>query len=253
MNCPKCAFEQPDDRAECGRCGVLFARLAAIEASAGMRRLPVARGSSVAAGIASDDRPWREQLSNLLRDDDGPVDATAFWGRTILWGFLVLWGARFLLSSVRDNYVSRTFLHLVNLPFHEAGHVIFSPFGDFLHVLGGTLGQLLIPLICLLAFLLRTRDPFGASVALFWLAENFMDIAPYIADASVGRLPLLGGVTGRDVPGYHDWENILDTLNLMRHDLLLGNLSYAFGRVLMVAALAWGGWLLLRQKERRGA
>ncbi|HEY0783458.1 MAG TPA: zinc ribbon domain-containing protein [Thermoanaerobaculia bacterium] len=253
MDCPKCGFAQADDRADCARCGVVFARLQELEAGAGFRRLPLsgkAGSSSGSAASASDDRSWRERLGDLLRGDEGPVDRTAFWARTALWAFLALWGARFLLSSVRDNYVSRTFLHLVNLPFHEAGHVIFSPFGEFLHVLGGTLGQLLIPAICLATFLLRNRDPFAASVCLFWLAENFMDIAPYIADASVGQLPLLGGVTGRDVPGYHDWENILDTLNLMRHDLLLGNLSYALGRVLMLAALGWGGWLLLLQKGR---
>ncbi len=96
---------------------------------------------------------------------------------------------------------------------------------------------------------MRTRDPFGASVALWWLAENFMDIGPYIADASSGRLLLLGGVTGRDVPGYHDWENILGDLSLLAYDRRLGFLSYAFGRLLMIAALVWGGWLLARQRR----
>jgi hypothetical protein len=69
-------------------------------------------------------------------------------------------------------------LHLVNLPFHEAGHVIFSPFGRFMQVLGGTLGQLLMPTICMAVLLLRTREAFGAAVALWWLGENFMDVAP---------------------------------------------------------------------------
>lgn len=122
--------------------------------------------------------------------------------------------------------------------------------GDFVRALGGTLGQLLIPTICLGAFLLKNRDPFGASVALWWLAENFMDIAPYVADASSGQLLLLGGVTGRDVPGYHDWENVLGDLHLLRYDRTLGDLSYGFGRVLMLAALAWGGWLLARERRR---
>jgi hypothetical protein len=138
-------------------------------------------------------------------------------------------------------------MHLINLPFHEAGHVLLSPFGEFMRVLGGTLGQLLIPAICLGTFLLRNRDPFAASAGLWWLAENFMDIAPYIADARSGSLLLLGGVTGRDVPGYHDWENILGTLNLLRYDTALGDLSYAFGRLLMLAAFAWGGWALVQQ------
>ena len=95
--------------------------------------------------------------------------------------------------------------------------------------------------------LLRTADAFGASVALWWLGESFMDIGPYIADASSGELLLLGGVTGRDVPGYHDWENVLIDLGLLQYDRTLGTLSYDLGRLLMLAAFAWGGRLLVRQ------
>jgi len=43
---------------------------------------------------------------------------------------------------------------------------------------------------------------------------------------------------------------MLDTLNLVRLDLLLGNLSYALGRVLMLAALAWARWLLLLRRQK---
>ena len=37
------------------------------------------------------------------------------------------------------------FLHLIDLVFHEAGHVIFAFFGRFIAVLGGSLNQVLIP------------------------------------------------------------------------------------------------------------
>lgn len=186
-------------------------------------------------------------LRELLLEEDREADPVRFWGRAALYAFLFLWGWRFILSSVAASYAAESFLHMVNLPFHEAGHLFFSPFGDFVRALGGTLGQLLIPAICLATFLLRSRDPFGASVALWWLAENFMDIGPYIADARSGELLLLGGVTGRDVPGYHDWENVLGDLNLLRYDRVLGALSYDLGRLLMLAAFVWGGWILARQ------
>jgi hypothetical protein len=188
---------------------------------------------------------WRE----LLLEEEREPDPARFWGRAALYALLFVWGWRFLLSSVAGNYVGASFLHWVNLPFHEAGHVLFGPFGDLPRALGGTLGQLLMPAVCLATFLLRGRDPFGASVALWWLAENFMDIGPYVADARSGELLLLGGVTGRDVPGYHDWENVLGDLNLLRYDQTFGALSYDFGRLLMLAALAWGGWLLVRQRR----
>ena len=48
-------------------------------------------------------------------------------------GVWTLWFARTPLSAD----VNESFLHLPNLVFHEAGHVIFSPFGRFMTVLGG--------------------------------------------------------------------------------------------------------------------
>lgn len=188
---------------------------------------------------------WRE----LLLEEGIEASPARFWGRAALYAVLFFWSWRFLFASVADNYAGESFLHWINLPFHEAGHVLLSFFGDFLHTLGGTLGQLVIPMLCLGVLLVRTRDPFGASVALWWLAENFMDIAPYIADARSGELLLLGGVTGREAPGFHDWETILSDLDLLALDRRLGALSYAFGRLLMVGALVWGGWLLLRERR----
>jgi len=43
------------------------------------------------------------------------------------------------------TYKVMPFMHLVNLPFHEAGHIIFKAFGRFIIFLGGCLGQLLMP------------------------------------------------------------------------------------------------------------
>lgn len=242
MLCPKCQFEQADSP-ECVRCGVLFSRVAEAQAAGGRMYRPAPVRAAAEPSAAAE---WK---ALLFEGEDTRTDPVRFWGRTALYAFLFLWSWRFLTSSVAENYVGESFLHWINLPFHEAGHVLFGFLGDFVRALGGTLGQLLIPTICLGTFLLKNRDPFGASVALWWLAENFMDIAPYIADASSGQLLLLGGVTGRDVPGYHDWENVLGDLNLLRYDRTLGALSYGFGRLLMLAALAWGGWLLVRERR----
>lgn len=256
MICPKCRFEQPDGGSECARCGVLFARLAEIEAQRAAGTLfPSAQPPLPAAAVAAEpEEPasWKETAHALLFTWDHTPSPAALQGRIVLYAFFVLWGLRFFFASVQSNYVGESFMHLVNLPFHEAGHLFFGFLGDFIRALGGTLMQLLIPTICLGAFLLKTRDPFGGSIALWWLAENFMDIAPYMADARSGELLLLGGVTGRDVPGYHDWENVLGTLNLMQYDQTLAGLSYNFGRLLMLAAFAWGGRVLwLQRKELR--
>src|SRR3989449_9967209 len=49
------------------------------------------------------------------------------------------------------------FLHLIDLVFHEAGHVIFGFFGQFIGVLGGSLNQVLVPAACTGVFLARTE------------------------------------------------------------------------------------------------
>jgi hypothetical protein len=114
--------------------------------------------------------------------------------------------------------------------------------------LGGTLGQLLIPMICLLVFLLKAKNPFGASVSLWWFGENFMDIAPYINDARNQDLVLLGGITGREADyGYHDWEFILNEIGLLRYDHTLAHMAYNFGIVLMLISFVWAGYLLFKQ------
>jgi hypothetical protein len=162
-------------------------------------------------------------------------------GKALLLLLLGIWSVKVLFASIESNAVGESFMHLVNLPFHEAGHIIFMPLGRFMQVLGGTLAQLLMPAICLGVLLIRTRDAFGAAVAQWWLAQSFMDIAPYINDARALKLILLGGVTGRDVPDYHDWEYILRTLGMLSMDHALAWLAQGIGIMLMIVALLWAG------------
>jgi len=185
-------------------------------------------------------------LSGKARFCMKEMEKLYLWGRILLYVFLVGWGVRFLAGNPNAPVVLNSFMHHVNLPIHEAGHIIFGPFGEFLGVLGGTLMQLLIPLAFVITFLVKYKNSFGSAVTLWWLAQNFMDIAPYIDDARAQRLLLLGGVTGRDAPGYHDWNNILGQLGWLEHDHLIARMSYDVGRILMVAMFVWGGYLLVK-------
>ena len=182
-------------------------------------------------------------------ESDQADEAVTFAGRVLVLLLLLWCGWRFITTPLESNYTGESFLHLINLPFHEAGHLLFMPFGRFMMFLGGTLGQILMPVICLATFLIKTRDPFGASVALWWTAENFMDVAPYINDARALNLMLLGGVTGKETDG-HDWENILSMLGWLQYDHRIAQLSYNLGIVLMLASFAWGAVLLLRHYHR---
>ena len=193
-----------------------------------------------------DDDGWRELLLEL----PGAPGTAALAARGLLLLFLALWTLGFLRHGMDPDHLMSSFMHLVHLPFHEAGHVLLMPFGRFLSVLGGSALQVLVPLLCGGAFLLKNRDPFGASITLWWAGQSLMDLAPYIADARVLRLPLLGGRTGAEVEG-HDWEYLLSALGLMSRDVALGRLAFAAGALAMLAALGWGGFLLWRARQAR--
>jgi hypothetical protein len=173
--------------------------------------------------------------------DDKTVEepnVLAFSGRIIMSIILAIWGFMFIFSPIDGDYASKSFMHLVNLPFHEAGHVIFSVLGDFVRVLGGTLSQILIPIVCVVAFV-RKDDLFGAACALWWTGQSFIDCATYIYDARAGELMLLGGVTGQESPEFHDWHNILGRLGLLSWDHSFAYASKSVGTVLIIFSVGW--------------
>jgi hypothetical protein len=186
-------------------------------------------------------------VKDVLLPVDPLINPVVYGGRLLIYAGLVLWGLKFLSTPMETNYVGESFMHMINLPFHEAGHLIFSPVGRFMQVLGGSLGQLLMPLICLSALLIQNRDAFGAAVGLWWFAESLMDLAPYINDARALDLVLLGGVTGKEVEDYHDWEHILRTLGWLQYDHVLAHAAHVLGSLLMILAFIWGGYMLLLQ------
>ena len=154
------------------------------------------------------------------------------------------WGISFVLMDYQSNEIGRSWLHNVDLIFHEAGHVIFQPFGRTMMILGGSLFQVLLPLVLMLAFLNKNRDGFAASMCLWWSGQSLMDVAPYIADASVLRLPLLGGGIGADSPGMHDWANFLRPKGWLQYDQQIASVVDFIGSGVLLMALAWGGFML---------
>jgi hypothetical protein len=103
----------------------------------------------------------------------------------------------------------------VNLAIHEAGHVFFQPLGDPLVVLGGSLFQVLVPLVFVVYFLVR-RDRFAASVVTAWFGASLGNVARYIGDARAQDLPLLGGENV-----IHDWWYLLTEWDLLPQDLAI--------------------------------
>ena len=243
MICPKCKFEQEDQNTECLKCGIIFKKYQQRYNSGLKTNRVTLKPNDPEIGIVN-------FIQILLFSVKSEINPVFFSGRIIVFLVILIWGWKFIFTPLETNYTGTCFLHLVNLPFHETGHIIFRPFGKIITSLGGTLGQLLMPLICLIVFLIKSKDTFGAAVSLWWLGENFMDIAPYINDARDLALPLIGGNTGRTSPyGFHDWEFILTELGCLHHDRILASIAYKTGIILMLGSLIWAGYLIFKQYQ----
>jgi hypothetical protein len=125
------------------------------------------------------------------------------------------------------------FLDALNLGIHETGHLVFTPFGEALHFLGGTLLQVAFPLL-FVAHFVRRGDRFAAYVVCWWVAQNLWNVSVYVSDARAQLLPLVGG-------GEHDWTYLLGRAGWLHHDVLLGRLVHLGGTLLFAWAMfqAW--------------
>lgn len=146
-----------------------------------------------------------------------------------IFGFILL-GA-WQIYAIRNPHAFGI-LDGVNVLFHEAGHIFFMPFGQYLHVWGGTMLQLFIPLAIGIAFL-RKQQQASAAVMFWWFGENFLPIARYIQDARAQTLPFVGGEE-------HDWGYLLNVHRLIRYDLQIGRGVWTAGMIIMFAALIFG-------------
>jgi hypothetical protein len=127
-----------------------------------------------------------------------------------------------IAQDYRTGQMGSSFIHRPLLIFHEAGHVVFRLFGEWVTVLGGTLGQLIMPAILGGALLIKNRDPFGAAIGLWFVGVSLLDIAPYMYDALHPQLMLLSGMTGED--GGHDWIFLFSSLGLLQKSQFIGAL-----------------------------
>lgn len=149
---------------------------------------------------------------------------------------------RLLAVAVAALYVSRylqtwaladtwTLLDNIDLAIHEAGHIVFMPFGEFMTVLGGSLFQILVPAV-FVGYFARERDWFSSGYLCFWLGQSCFNLSYYIADARARVLPLLS-----DDPTSHDWTWLLLQMGLLNQDTQIGNAVRIAGLLLFITAV----------------
>src|SRR5580765_275721 len=161
-------------------------------------------------------------------------------GRLIAFGIGAGLFALFILVS-ESGFVF--LIDHANLLFHEAGHPIIGLFSNRLEPYGGTIGQLVFPIVLAVSFW-RKEQPLSFAGSLLWFFENWLNIARYMADARAQELPLVGG-------GDHDWNTIFGRWNLLAHDTQIASVVRCIGWIGLATVCAWVVWRWYRDRDSR--
>jgi hypothetical protein len=129
----------------------------------------------------------------------------------------------------------------LNLAVHEAGHLVFSGFGETLTILGGSLFQVIVP-AAFVAYFAKSRQRYAASVTMAWVGVNLLNVSRYIGDARAQELPLLGGEDS-----IHDWWYLLINWDALPRDTAIARWVHLFGVVAFLTAIV-GGIFTLRSR-----
>ncbi|RKZ31104.1 hypothetical protein DRQ33_07325 [bacterium] len=128
----------------------------------------------------------------------------------------------------------------LNLGIHECGHFAFIWMGQFLYMAGGTILQLLVPIVSIGMFY-KQSDFFAIAVCFGWLSTNFFDVATYVADARDMSLPLVSPF-GAEI--MHDWNYLLGRMHLLQYDATIAFLVRCCAVISMLICLIFGTWLI---------
>ena len=167
-----------------------------------------------------------QALDQLSTSSDGRLRK---FGAVLLLLLLGYWTYQ-LLRSYPGGQTPWIFLDNLNLVFHEAGHWLWSPLGQFWAIAGGSLTQILIPMAVMITFIWQ-RDLLGIGFGLFWIGNNLINVSYYIADAQARVLPLLGGEAS-----IHDWNWLLVELGWLDKAEMIGlGIKITGGGVLLLS------------------
>jgi hypothetical protein len=155
--------------------------------------------------------------------------AAAIGAKDIATGVVLLVFAWTLVRDVRVPLLS-----LVDLGFHELGHLVTMWLPELVMMMAGSIVQVAVPLGLAVYFVVGHPDRHGTALCAGWAATAAADGARYVADAPYERLPLIGGD--------HDWAFVLHHFDLLGRAELFANLVRVFAWGLLAAAVAWLCW-----------
>lgn len=137
---------------------------------------------------------------------------------------------------IASDPMQGNFLDLVDLPIHETGHLLFRPFGEFMGIAGGSLFQVIMPLIFAGYFWWR-QQYYSAAIVMLWVGQSILNVYVYAADAVVMQLVLTSGFTGSE-GSFHDWNYLLTHVGLLDSTKTVAGIIRAVGTLTILGAAA---------------
>jgi hypothetical protein len=190
-----------------------------------------------------------------MTPDDAHAANVARWARVLLTLLL----ARLAWSAFHDDLGSVPLISDIDAAVHEFGHQLFNlfglePFGHTMYILGGSLFQVVFPLIFAGYFLRkhgdRAPDVHAAMVCLWWASINMLGVAIYANDARAEELVLINGLTGKESDG-HDWNNLFTTWGLLDRDTIIAARFRAIAAMTCIASILIGLYAALNPPKPR--
>lgn len=120
-----------------------------------------------------------------------------------------------------------------NLLIHEAGHIFFRPFGEFMMIAGGSLFQVILPAVFVGYFIWKQKR-YSAAMVLFWVGESILNVSVYAGDSLARQLPLIGGEDS-----LHDWNYMLGVLGILKQTSKIAGLVRLLGTLTILLAIGW--------------
>lgn len=131
-------------------------------------------------------------------------------------------------------------LSLVDLGFHELGHLLTYWLPDLVTAAMGSVAQIAVPASLAYYFWRRHEKP-SAALMIAWAGSSARNVAIYIGDAPFERLQLIGGD--------HDWAFIFHHFDAMTVAPRVAGLVGFLGSLAIAVAFVWAATLAATGQE----
>jgi len=122
-------------------------------------------------------------------------------------------------------------LWMVDLGFHELGHLLTRWLPEVVMAMMGSINQVAVPIGIAVYFLWVRRDLLAGALCLAWASTSAQNASVYVADAPYQRLQLIGG--------FHDWAFVLGPghFDMLNRAALIAGVVEGFGILLWLTAV----------------